>query len=134
MATTAKAQPNGLATLDAAGKLPAAQSSASPSFSGDITTAGNLILSTAAKGIKIKEGGAAARMGTGTLNGSTEVTIATTAVTATSRIFLTISLPHGTPTGQIYVSSRSVGVSFGVKGVGASDTSDFAWMIVEPSP
>lgn len=133
MATTAKAQPNGLATLDANGRLPSAQTPASPNTNGDQTvTAGNLVIATVGKGVKIKEGTNAC-MGTGTLNGATEVTIATTRVTASSRIFLTIQLPHGTPAGAIYVSSRSAGVSFGVKGV-ASDTSDFAWEIREPSP
>jgi hypothetical protein len=133
MGTTTKGVAGGLATLDATtGKLPDAQSPAAPSFSGDATVAGNVILSAVGKGLKVKEGTNAC-MGTGTLNGATEVTIATTKVTATSRIFLSIQTPHGTPAGAIYVSSRSAGVSFGVKGV-ASDTSDFAWMIVEPSP
>lgn len=132
MATTKKGVAGGLATLDAAGKLPAAQSPAAPVFSGDTSTGGNVVMTAVGKGVKIKEGTNAC-MGTGTLNGATEVTIATTKVTASSRIFLSIQTPHGTPAGAIYVSSRSAGVSFGVKGV-ASDTSDFAWQIVEPSP
>lgn len=99
---------------------------------GDHTvTTGNVVVATAGKGLTVKEG-TNARMGTGTLNGATEVTISTTAVTATSRIFLSIQAPAGTPAGVIYVSSRSAGTSFGVKGA-ASDTSTFAWMIVEPS-
>lgn len=102
-----------------------------PTTGGDLTIVGNLTLSTAGDGVLIKEG-TNARLGTGTLNGTTEVTIATTAVTATSRIFLTVQTPHGTPAGAIYVSSRSAGVSFGVKGI-ALDTSDFAWLIIEPA-
>lgn len=99
---------------------------------GDVTvTSGNVILSTVGKGLTVKEG-TNARMGTGTLNGATEVTISTTAVTANSRIFLTIQAPAGTPSGTIYVSSRVAATSFGVKSA-ASDTSTFAWMIVEPS-
>jgi hypothetical protein len=99
---------------------------------GDQTvTGGNTIVATAGKGLNIKEG-SNARMGTGTLNGATEVTISTTAVTANSRIFLSIQAPAGTPAGVIYVSSRVAATSFGVKGA-ASDTSTFAWMIVEPS-
>lgn len=106
--------------------------SGSVAQSGDLTvTAGNIIAATAGKGLTVKEG-ANARMGTGTLNGTTEVTISTTAVTATSRIFLTVQAPGGTPLGVLYVSSRSAGVSFGVKGA-ATDTSTFAWMIVEPA-
>lgn len=99
---------------------------------GDSTLSGNAVIAVAGKGLKVKEG-SNATMGTGTLNGATEVTIATTKATATSRIMLSIQAPHGTPAGAIYVSSRSAGVSFGVKGV-ASDLSDFAWVIVEPAP
>lgn len=94
-------------------------------------TGTNLRLATLGKGLRIAEG-VNACMGTGVLNGVTEVTIATTAVTAISRIFLSIQVPGGTPLGVIYVSSRIAGTSFGVKGA-ATDTSTFAWMIVEPS-
>jgi hypothetical protein len=95
-----------------------------------LTTADFRIV-TLGRGLRVAEG-ANAKMGTGTLNGATEVTISTTAVTASSRIFLSIQAPGGTPAGAIYVSSRIAGTSFGVKGV-ALDTSTFAWMIVEPS-
>ena len=71
-------------------------------------------------------------MGTLTLNGTTEVTVNTTVVTANSRIFLTVQEPGGTPFGSVYVSSRIGGTSFGVKG-NAGDTSIVAWMIVEPA-
>jgi hypothetical protein len=97
---------------------------------GNVSTSGDVVVAAVGKGLKVKTG-ANATMGRGTLNGATEVTIATTKVTANSNIFL-IS-PHGTPAWALGVSSRSAGVSFGVKGV-AADTSDFAWMIVEPSP
>lgn len=102
--------------------------------SGNTTvTAGDLVLATAGKGLRVKEG-SNARMGTGTLNGITEVTVATTAVTASSRIFITIESPGGTIGGMGYVSSRVAGTSFGVKGLVVGDTSTFAWLIVEPSP
>jgi len=132
MGTTAKGVPNGLATLDANGKLPAAQSSAAPNFSGDATVAGNLIVSTAGKGLQVKEG-SNAKMGTATLNGTTAVVVSTTAVTANSRIFLTILTPGGTVASP-YVSAVSAGTSFSVKSTGASDTSVVSWLIVEPSP
>jgi hypothetical protein len=99
---------------------------------GDVTITGNIVYANAGKGLSVKEG-TNAKMGTGTLNGATEVTISTTAVTANSRIFLTIQAPAGTPSGTIFVSSRIAATSFGVKSA-ASDTSTFAWMIVEPSP
>lgn len=76
-------------------------------------------------------GGNITASGTGVLNGITEVTIVAPLVTASSRIFLSIQVPGGTPLGVIYVSSRIPGVSFGVKGA-ATDTSIFAWMILEP--
>lgn len=116
-------------TTTSSGLLTAA---AALACTGDATvTSGNGVLATAGKGLTVKEG-TNARMGTGTLNGATEVTVNTTAVTASSRIFLSIEAPGGTPAGNIYVSARSAGTSFGVKGT-ALDTSTFAWMIVEPS-
>jgi hypothetical protein len=114
--TTAKGVAGGLATLDANGDLS--------------VPAGNVNIPLG-KGLKVKTG-TNATMGRGTFNGATEVTIATTAVTANSNIFVFAQVPHGTPSGVGYVSSRSAGVSFGVKSA-ASDTSDFAWMIVEPA-
>lgn len=99
---------------------------------GDLTvTAGDLIANTAGKGLKVKEG-SNARMGTGVLNGATEVVIATTVVTANSRILYSFQEVGGTPLGIIFTSARTPGVSFGVKGA-ATDTSVFAWLIVEPA-
>ena len=92
---------------------------------------GSLAVTTAGQGLQIKEG-ANAKQGTAVLNGVTEVTVATTAVTATSRIQLTVQAPGGTPGGVAYVSSRIAGTSFGIKGL-ASDTSTVAWLIVEPA-
>lgn len=99
---------------------------------GDATiNSGDLIINTAGKGLKVKEGGAAARMGTVALNGVTEVLVNTTAVTATSRIFLELQTVGGTPA-FYWVSSRVAGVSFGVVSV-ALNTSTLAWLIVEPA-
>jgi hypothetical protein len=91
----------------------------------------DIVANLAGKGFKVKEG-TNAKMGTLTLNGATEVTVNTTAVSATSRIFLTVQAPGGTPAGVAYVSSRVAGTSFGVKGI-ALDTSTVAWLIVEPA-
>lgn len=87
--------------------------------------------SVAGKGFKIKEG-ANAMMGTATLNGTTEVVVATTAVTANSRIFVFHQAVTGTP-GVLYVSSRSAATNFGLKSTAATDTSIVAWVIIEPS-
>ena len=87
-------------------------------------------ISTAGKGLRVREG-ANAKMGTAVLNGSTEVTVPTTAVTASSRVFLTVNAPGGT-VGAPYVSSRSAGASFGIRSTNAADTSTVAWLIIEP--
>ena len=60
------------------------------------------------------------------------VTVTTSAVTATSRILLTINTPGGTPASP-YVFTRTAGTSFQIKSTGASDTSTVAWFIVEPA-
>ncbi|MEU6348934.1 glycosyl hydrolase family 28-related protein [Streptomyces sp. NPDC047072] len=91
----------------------------------------DIVAGMAGKGLRVKEG-TDAKMGTLTLNGATAVEVATTAVTATSRVFLTVQAPGGTPAGVAYVSGRTAGRSFSVKGV-AGDTSTVAWLIVEPA-
>lgn len=88
----------------------------------------DIVIGLAGKTLKVKEG-TNAKMGTATLNGTTAVTISTTAVTSTSRIFLGFVTPAGTP-GAPYVSAKTVGTSFQVKSV-AGDTSSIAWWIVE---
>lgn len=93
-------------------------------------TLADLDIATVGRGLRIAEG-TNAKMGTATLNGTTAVTISTTAVTANSRILLTIQAPGGTPASP-YVSARTAGTSFQIKSTGASDTSTVAWMIVEP--
>jgi hypothetical protein len=99
---------------------------------GNFTVFGTSLSIGSAGGKFFVKEGTNASMGTGTLNGTTEVTVATTKVTATSRIFLTIQAPAGTAGGVAYVSSRVAGTSFGVKAL-ALDTSTFAWLIVEPA-
>lgn len=95
----------------------------------DLTTSGHVIIGTAAKGLKVKEGGAAARMGTATLS-SGEALVNTTAATATARIFVT----GQTTTGACYVKSRVNDTSFSIYSTDASDSGEAAWMIVQPAP
>jgi hypothetical protein len=78
----------------------------------------------------VKEG-TNAKMGVAVLVSGT-FTVNTTAVTANSRIFLTIQVPGGT-IGSPYVSSRSAGTSFIISSASGSDTSTVAWMLIEPS-
>ena len=84
-------------------------------------------VNTFSKSIQVPEG-TNAYMGTVAVNGVTAVTVATTAVTANSRIFMTINVPGGTP-GSPYVFSTSVATNFQIKSQ-ASDTSTVAWLII----
>lgn len=59
-------------------------------------------------------------------------TIASTAVTAKSRIFAFSQADGGTP-GWLRCSAKVVGTSFDVKSSSTTDTSTFAWMIVDPA-
>ncbi len=100
---------------------------------GDVTvTNGNLVIGTAGKGLQVKEG-ANAKMGTAVLNGITEVTVPTTGIGASSRVFLAVESPGGTVGGLAYVSSRIAGTSFGIKSLTIGDTSTVAWLIVDPA-
>ena len=86
---------------------------------------------TAGKGLYIKEG-ANACMGTATLVAGT-VTVATTKVTANSRIFLTVqSLGTVAIPTAIAVTARVAATSFTITSAAVTDTSVVAWMIVEP--
>jgi hypothetical protein len=97
-----------------------------------VTVQGDVVVSGAGRGLRVKEGDPNAKMGVHSLAGATGVAIPTTAVTANSRIFLTVQQAAGTASGVAYVSSRVPGTSFTIKGT-TGDTSDVAWMIVEPS-
>jgi hypothetical protein len=96
------------------------------SYNGD----NNYDNTTAGAGIQIKEG-SNCKQGTATLNGTTAVVVSNTSVTSSSRIFLTIQTPNGTPASP-YVSARTAGTSFSIKSTGASDTSTVAYFITEP--
>jgi hypothetical protein len=96
-----------------------------------INSVGDLIINTVGRGLQIKEG-SNAKMGTATLVAGT-VTVSTTAVTATSRIFLTSQADGGT-VGFQRVSARTAATSFVITSSNAADTSTIAWFIVEPSP
>lgn len=98
-----------------------------------IDSVGQFALTTVGSGLSIKEG-ANAKMGTATLAAGT-VVVSTTAVTATSRIFLTAQSLGTVTVGQgLAVSARTAGTSFTISSTSITDTSVVAWMIVEPSP
>lgn len=95
-----------------------------------INASGQVALQTVGAGLSIKEG-SNAKMGTATLVAGA-ATVSTTAVTATSRIFVLSQVDGGTP-GYLRVSTRTAGTSFVITSGSALDTSTVAWMIVEPS-
>lgn len=100
---------------------------------GDGVTAWSTLtgLLASALGLSVKEGGAAAKMGTAVLVAGT-VVVPTTAVTANTRVFVSAQTAGGTP-GIVAVSARSVGVSFTLTSSNAADTSTVAWLLVEPT-
>ncbi|ONH30622.1 polysaccharide deacetylase family protein [Pseudofrankia asymbiotica] len=97
-----------------------------------LKTDGDLIVGTAGNGLLVKEGSNAC-LGTATLV-SGSATVATSAVTANSRILLTPQNLSGVGTPQpMAVSARVAGTSFTITSASASDTSTVGWMIVEPA-
>jgi hypothetical protein len=69
--------------------------------------------------------------GTVTLNGTTAVTVTTTAVDSDSLILLTVQ-PGTAPVGIPYVASVTSGTGFTVKSTSASDTAvSVAWAVIE---
>ena len=72
-------------------------------------------------------------MGTATLVAGT-VTVATTKVTAASRIFLT-EKGGGVNVAAVYEvkASRVVGTSFAIQSLNILDTQDVDWIIIEPA-
>ena len=108
-------------------------------FSSDLQTDGFLICNTVGKGLKVKEG-SNARMGTATLINGT-VTVSTTAVGASSRIFLTRSAPAAsTAIGALSIGTVVGGTSFVINALNVAnatvlvaDVSVVSWMIVEPA-
>lgn len=95
-----------------------------------LSIAGDIAATTAGSGLRIKEG-SNAKMGIASLTLGT-TTVSTTAVTANSRIFLSIQSPAGT-LGVIAVTSRNPGTSFTIGSSSLLDTSTVAWIIFEPA-
>lgn len=89
-----------------------------------------LRIGTPGGGITIAEG-ANATMGVATLVAGA-ATVATTKVTANSRILVTSQADGGTP-GWLRVSARVAATSFTVTSSSGTDTSVVAWLILEPA-
>ena len=93
-------------------------------------TGADVRVGTAGRGLMVAEG-SNAKMGRATLAAGT-ATVNTTAVTASSEVFLTCQVPGGTA-GFLRVSARTAGTSFTITSSSGSDPSTVAWMIVEPA-
>lgn len=92
-------------------------------------TGASFDVATAGQGLRVAEG-ANAKQGLATLVAGT-VVVATTAVTANSRIFLTAQ-ETGALTGILRVSARVAGTSFTILSTVGTDTATVAWEIFEP--
>ena len=90
---------------------------------------GNVDVKLAGAGLRVREG-MNCKQGTAVLVAGT-VTVADTAVTASSRIFLTGQADGGTP-GFLRVSARTAGRSFTITSSSDTDTSTVAYEIFEP--
>lgn len=92
----------------------------------------HIAITTAGKGLQIKEG-SNAKMGQATLVAGT-VTVSNTSITANSRIQLTIaSLGTVTIPTTVAVTSLTVATSFVITSANAIDTSVINWIIFEPA-
>lgn len=93
-------------------------------------TNGNLVLNTAGNKVSIATG-ANASIGTSEAMTAGSVTISTTAVTASSKIFLTANTPGGTQ-GELSAPTASIvaGTSFVINSSSNTDTSTVNWWIV----
>jgi hypothetical protein len=91
---------------------------------------GSVDVSLAGQGVKVKEG-ANCKQGVATLAAGT-VTVADSAVTATSRIFLTTQNANGGTPGFLIVSATVPGTSFTILSSNVADTSIVAYEIYEP--
>lgn len=120
-----------------ANTAPAARAALGAALSGnnsDINSlnalSGNVILSATSSALKIKEG-VNAVMGVVTLVAGTN-TVSASRVTNISRIFLSNQTGSGV-VGFPYVGSRIAGTSFVITSTSLTDTSDIAYLIIEPA-
>lgn len=94
-------------------------------------SSGNLAFGTQGKGLQIRIGAAASRMGVVTLTGLT-TTVANTSVTANTYIFLSRRTATGT-IGNLRIGTVTPGTSFQILSV-AGDTSQVYWLMIESAP
>jgi hypothetical protein len=91
-------------------------------------TAGDFTVTSGKVFLNVTAGNAT--VGTATLTSTTPVVIATTAVRAGSKIFLTKSSASGAAQGTPYVGTLIANTSFAIVSTGATDTSTVNWLII----
>lgn len=94
---------------------------------GNARIAGDITLPTAGNKLNITTGSNAS-IGTSTLVGGT-VTVSTTAVTASSKIFLTVGVTGGT-LGNLSIGTVTAGTSFVINSTSGTETSQVNWWII----
>lgn len=104
--------------------------------SGNLTVGGWITAQTgtnvkAGSKFVMQEGFTNSRMGVVALSGGGLATVNSTIVNTNSRIFLTTQVSGGTP-GAVRVHARGAGW-FQIKSTSTTDTSQVAWMIVDPN-
>ena len=116
------------ATLQAPGSISAA-STLTASLGAITATNGNLVLGTAGNKLSIATG-ANASVGTASLVAGT-VTVSTTAVSASSKIFVTVGTLGTVVAPQaMYVDAIVANTSFDITSADATDTSEVNWLII----
>ncbi len=95
-----------------------------------LSLSGDLKITTAGKGLSIKEG-SNARMGRSVMVGGT-VTVNNTSVTANTEIFITVYTVGGVQ-GMVSIGTVTPNTSFTIISSNVGDTSTVSWMLVEPN-
>jgi hypothetical protein len=97
---------------------------------GGVSTNGNISITAAGKGLKVKDG-ANATFGTGAVLVGGTLVVSTTAAITASAIFLQVSTTGGTQGHLSYTISNAT--SFTVTSTSGTDTSTFNWLIIDPA-
>lgn len=90
---------------------------------------GEISITSAGNGLGIKEQNGNAKLGQYPLTAGA-ATVPNSALTATSRVFVAVNIPGGTP-GFLTVTNIIPGVSFDVISSSALDTSVISWLVIE---
>jgi len=123
---------------DISGPIVAGEMQRSGVTPGSFLWNGDIAAATVGKGFQVKEG-SNAKMGTVALVNGT-ATVSTTAVTASSRIFLTRQTGSGTTRGILGLGTVTASTSFVIRSedlsgnLSSDDDSTVAWILIEPAP